>query len=188
MEKAVIVAVVVLVAAAYGQPAACPNSCPTAGQLCWDTSVTTGDCTETGPVYTEFHAATNCTAGCWKMISMIYEGTLARSGGNHNIFAQMLDASGNYIVSYPSGPYWTGFWGSAWNKHDGETPNLEVKGKDWGDYPVWASSWFPDTCKCPGPYGAFAGNVMANSDVLYGAGMPVNAHVNWRVIWKWSTN
>ena len=38
-------------------------------------------------VYTQIYPATNCTPGCWKIVSMVYEGTLQRSGG---VYASLL--------------------------------------------------------------------------------------------------
>jgi len=170
----------------------CTTSCPARESPCWDIlDMWKGNCSDVGNVYTQLHPATDCTGGCWKLVSVVFEGTNQRSQGNHNIFAKMKDQNGNYVNSYPNGPWWTGFWGSSWNKHDGEAPKLEVKGKtEWGDFPVYASSpdWEPSVCKCPGPYGAYAGNDMSKSDVLFGAGMPWHRHVNWVVVWQWMVN
>lgn len=67
--------------------------------------------TTTGPVYTQLHPATDCSAGCWKIVSTVYEGTNQRSALNHNIYVRMMWQNGTYVNSYPSGPYWTAFWG-----------------------------------------------------------------------------
>ena len=129
----------------YGIPN-CTNPCPNITDVCWDTTINTGDCDgEIGPVYTEIIEATDCSNGCWKAISVIFAGTPERSGDNHNVYARMLYPNGSYVTSPP---YWTGYWGSAYNEPDGYAYNIPVSGEEWGNFAVWASDpdWEPYTC------------------------------------------
>ena len=159
--------------------------------MCWDTTMETGACDGSiGPVYTELIPASDCSNGCWKVISCIFEGTLQRSGGNHDAYTKMMWSNGTYINSYPNGPYFNAYWGSNWTDSQGNVTNIQVKGaNDWGNFPLWASDpdWEPYTCHCPGPYGVWAGdpNNKKQSDIIFGLGMPVHQHVNWMIIWKY---
>lgn len=92
----------------------CTEKCPPREAPCWDIGMNNGDCCDycgqiPCPVYTQLHVATNCTPGCWKAISVIFEGTNARSQLNHDIFTRAI-VNGSYVNSYPNGPYWTAFW------------------------------------------------------------------------------
>lgn len=167
----------------------CSAASPPAWSMCWDAlGMWEGQGSDVGPVYTQLHPATDCTGGCWKIVSTVFEGTNARSQLNHNIYARMMWANGTYVSSYPSGPFWTGFYGPSWDHHDKDIPNLEAKAPpDAGNYPLWATTpdWEPATCHCCGSYGAFAGSNITQSDVIYGCGLPIHHHVNWNVIWQW---
>ena len=125
-------------------------------------------------MYTELIPASDCSSGCWKAVAVIFQGTLERSGGDHNAFVKMQWANGSYITSGPNGPFWTAYWGSDWDQEDDEADDIPVKGADdWGDFPLFASDpdWEPYTCHCPGPYGAFAGSDRTKSDIIWGMGL-----------------
>ena len=63
------------------------------------------------------------------------------SCGTSDLCCDDRDANGTYITSYPNGPWWSAYYGSAWNKPDKVIGKLEAKGAtNWGDFPLFAST------------------------------------------------
>lgn len=118
-----------------------------------------------------YHPAANCTQGCWRLVSALYEDP-NQSGGAHNIFARIRDQSGNLLVDAP--------WHVAWP--DDDIRIMTKAEPDWADYAIFAC-YNPDTET--GGYHAYAGDIKSQSDQIHGMGLPQCQHVNFRLIWQW---
>lgn len=116
----------------------CTTVEPPRGAPCFDAlGMWEGQGSDVGPVYTQLHEASDCSSGCWKLSSVIFEGTNQRSALDHDIFVRMRWQNGTYISTYPNGPSWTAFWGPSWDKHDKDLYNLEAKlPPDYGNFPL----------------------------------------------------
>lgn len=121
-----------------------------------------------------YHPATDCSAGCWRLVSAEYldEG---QSAGLHHAFARTLDAAGNQIVDR-----FTVGWSEG-------SVTVETKPPpDWGDVALW-DCYFPNQGEAGG-YRAWAGIWEANSDTVEGLGLPYCWHVSYRLTWQWVEN
>jgi hypothetical protein len=118
-----------------------------------------------------YHPATDCSAGCWRLVSAEYldEG---QSAGLHHVFAKTLDAAGNQIVDR-----FTVAWADGSVTVDTKPP------PDWGDQALW-DCYFPDQGEAGG-YRAWAGIWEANSDVVAGMGLPYCLHTSLWLTWRW---
>lgn len=123
------------------------------------------------PPWVSVVAAQDCSAGCWRVVSVEYLDEV-QSAGLHHLFARTLDVQGNQIV---------GKMNIAW---DGGSTWAQTKPPpDFGDIPLWAC--FRANEGEVGGYKGFAGEWEANSDVVRGMGLPYCAHVSYRITWRW---
>ena len=118
-----------------------------------------------------YHPAGNCSQGCWRLVSALYEDA-NQSGGAHHIFARIRDQSGNLLVDAP--------WHAAWP--DGDVRIMSKAEPDWADYALF-DCYDPTTQT--GAYRAYAGDEQSQSDQIHGMGLPQCQHVNFRLIWQW---
>jgi len=107
--------------------------------------------------------------GYWRLIEAVYEDD-TQSGGNHNIYYTVKNASGNPQVGQT---VWQGWpTGSASDVTD-------ALGQ--GDIAMWAS-YIPELES--GPYRAW---VDGTSDTVHGMALPLNHHVNFLLTWQRAT-
>lgn len=118
-------------------------------------------------------AAADCSSGCWRLVSARYESP-EESGGLHHIWAKVLDEQGEQIGGAP--------WTVAWP--EGSTQLVTKSPPEWADFPMYAS-YAPDR-GASGPYRAFAGTDETRSDTVWGMGLPLKHHVNFRLVWQWT--
>lgn len=118
-----------------------------------------------------YQPAANCSQGCWRLVSALYEDP-NQSGGAHHIFARIRNESGSLLVDAP--------WHAAWP--DGDIRIMTKAEPDWADYAIFAC-YNPDTET--GGFRAYAGDIESQSDQIHGIGLPLCHHVNFRLIWQW---
>lgn len=117
-------------------------------------------------------AAADCSQGCWRLITARYE-DVDESGLNHNVYSRLYDESGSMIAGAP--------WHVAWP--DGDITIYSKAPPEWADFPIFACY---NPANGPGPYYAYAGDNIDQSDVVRGLGLPQCQHVNFRLEWQWT--
>jgi hypothetical protein len=119
------------------------------------------------------HPAADCSGGCWRLTSARFEDS-DESGGLHHIFGRLV-VDGNAPGGLP--------WHVA---YPGDDIRIFTKpAPEWADFPMFAE-YDPDEGQA-GPYRAYAGDSEGTSDVVRGMGLPERQHVNFRLIWQWSS-
>lgn len=127
------------------------------------------------PEWVSVVPAQDCGAGCWVLDRERSEyWNEEESHGLHHAFAIALDQYGNQIaglpftVAYPTGA----------------DTVLTKPAPDWADIALYAS-FNPNEGEV-GPYWAYMGTGGGdNSEHVRGLGLPLNAHVSYRLVWKW---
>lgn len=120
-----------------------------------------------------YQPATDCRQGCYRLTLARFE-DVDESGGNHNVYARLRDQNNVPQIDAP------------WHvTHAGGDNRVLTKAKpDWSDVSIW-SCYNPD--QGAGGYRAYAGDDPARSDQVHGMGLPQCQHVNFRLVWQWST-
>lgn len=116
--------------------------------------------------------AANCSEGCWRIESVIFEDE-GEAGGNHNVYVHTRNQDGLWLAGQPFHVAYP----------DGDDRVLTKAPPDVGDIAIWA-------CFSPGegeagPYFVYAGDDPTRSDVLWGMGLPECQHVNYRVVFRY---
>lgn len=139
--------------------------------------------------------------GYWRLSEARFEDE-SEAGGNHNIYVKCLRANGTGIENqkfFTAWPYGNttvdenvcvgSNWACAYTKGPGYDDY-------WGNMAMWGGSCPPDNCGWP--YSAFVSEasspvgLVGLSDKVIGMGMhnpfgtPCNAHVNFRLVFKWT--
>lgn len=128
------------------------------------------------PSWVTIQPAADCSAGCWVLdLERSEYWDESESNGLHHAFAIALDQHGNQIaglpftVAYPTGA----------------DTVLTKPAPDWADIPLWAS--FDPNQGEVGPYWAYMGTGGGdNSEHVTGLGLPLNAHVSYRLAFEWT--
>lgn len=120
--------------------------------------------------------ATNCSQGCWRLTSAIFE-DVDESGGLHHIFARAFNADG----SQRGGESWTVAW-------PGGSQALVTQSDNWADMPMFGPGGCYDHTAGPGPFEVRMGADYSRSDRVTGIGLPQCQHVNFRLTWQWRTD
>lgn len=120
----------------------------------------------------------------WRLERVEFENE-QESGGQHHIFFKALNASGQPIENQLT---WGGWSTGCTRGVDCTEVSQLTKGAIDG---YWANFAMFGSC-APGPYGAWIDEAAGPSDAYWGMGMhnpdgtPCNAHVNFRLTWRWT--
>lgn len=104
------------------------------------------------------------------------------AGGDHNIFARVLDEEGrplttqDLIICWSDGLHLLGE--SNFDQHVKMTMTPKTH-SGWGTQPIW-NSFGPER----GETGAWAWCPRGAADVVVGGGLPNNHHISWFVVWQ----
>lgn len=120
----------------------------------------------------------------WRLVSVVFENE-QESGGQHHIFFKALNDAGQPIESQKTwGAYATGCTRGVNCTEVSQLTKGAIDGY-WANYAMYGSC-------APGPYGAWIDEAAGPSDAYWGMGMhnpdgtPCNAHVNFRLTWRWT--
>jgi hypothetical protein len=120
-----------------------------------------------------FVPASDCSTGCWKLITAYYLDE-RESGGLHHVFIRLLDEHGNQVSGLP--------WHTLWP--DGNVTILSKSAPDWADFALFDCF---DAKTEKGAYHAHAGDSIARSDMVSNMGLPSCHHVAFGLVWQWQS-
>lgn len=124
------------------------------------------------PAWLTVENAMDCSEGCWRVDSVIFEDWDV-SGGNHHVYVQTRNQDGVWIDEQPFHLAYP----------DGDDRALSKLPPDWGNVPVWAC-FSPDAGEV-GPYWVYGGDEVTRSDIVRGIGLPECLHVNVKVVFRY---
>lgn len=104
------------------------------------------------------------------------------AGGDHHLFARLLDEQGNPLTNPESVICWSDGIHLLENANFASFIKMTITPKPksgWGNQPIW-SSFSPQR----GETGPWAWCPRGAADVVVGGGLPDNLHVSWFVVWQ----
>jgi len=104
------------------------------------------------------------------------------AGGDHNIFARVLDEDGQPLTTQDFIICWTDGIQKLGESDFDQQVKMKITPKErsgWGSQPIW-NSFGPER----GETGAWAWCPRGAADVVVGGGLPNNQHVSWFVVWQ----
>lgn len=124
--------------------------------------------------WVQLHPAPDGAA--WRLVKFVFESD-TESGGNHNIYVNVLDDDGNPASTVKADFGWPTFE----DPDDSVLQALDASGNT--DFPM-TNAIINDTHP-RGPYWSMVGKDSKVSDYVDGMGLPANHHVNYRLFYQW---
>lgn len=104
------------------------------------------------------------------------------AGGDHNIFARVLDEEGQPLTAQDLIICWSDGVHQLGKSDFDQQIKMKITPKErsgWGSQPIW-NSFGPER----GETGAWAWCPHGAADVVVGGGLPNNHHISWFVVWQ----